>query len=97
MTSPAYLRQLATHYSRSPKPAAQQAATRLRDIAVELEELQAMSEGVTPATKTARDLTPGTDTALARLRAAAASPPPTPVEMAELRALRREMGPKVGT
>ena len=96
-TGPAFLRELATHYSRSPKPAAREAAGRLRAIALELEELQVMSEGVTRATPPVRDLTPGTETALARLREAAKAPPPTPEQMAELRALRRELAPKVGT
>jgi hypothetical protein len=87
MTSPAYLRHLATTYAASSKPNARAAAERLREIAGELEALLAGTPDTTPPPS---DLTRGTDTALARLRAAAATPAPTREELAELReSLRR--------
>lgn len=84
-TSPAYLRELATTYERSSKPAARGAAQRLREIAGELDELLAMSQGAPPPPPPTR-LVEGTDIALQRLRRAQQAPAPTAAELAELRA-----------
>ena len=90
-TSPAYLRTLASKYDATAadvtapplkRQAARRHASRLLEIAAELDHLYA---GAKSAATPPHNLAAGTDTALARLRVAAATPAPTLEELAALR------------
>jgi aminoglycoside phosphotransferase (APT) family kinase protein len=92
-SSPAYLRHLAARFATSTNPAHRATAERLHAIAGELDELLAMSEGATPprpvpTSSTGSGRVAGADAVIARYRAAQSAPPPTPEQLAELRAAR---------
>jgi hypothetical protein len=94
-SSSAYLRHLAAKFESSTTPTHRATADRLHAIAVELDELLAMSEGApVPAERgtSGRSLTKGTDETIKRLRAAQAAPAPTPEQLEELRAERKGSG-----
>jgi len=87
-SSPAYLRHLAARFAKSTDPGHRATAERLHAIAGELDELLAMSEGA-PLERPRpepNERTRGTDAVIARLRRAQQAPPPTPEQLAELRA-----------
>ena len=88
MTSPTYLRDLATRIRSKATPAARATAERLLEIAGELDHLQAGGTVVAPTTQHAdrSDLTLGTNRKLADIRAAQAAAP-TPEEMQAIREL----------
>jgi len=99
--SPAYLRHLAARFATSSTPGHRATAERLHAIAGELDELLAMSQGATPATRPPASPTGGsaidhdriasTDARIAEIRKAAHKAP-TPEEMAEIRALVASSG-----
>ena len=88
MTSPLYLRDLASRIRSKATPAARATAERLLEIAAELDHLQAGGTVVAHPAADRRDLTTGTNRKLADLRRAKDMPAPT---LEELKALRAEL------